>query len=210
MRVLLILALVYMPLTVSAVTLDFEDLSEATLVTDQYLSLGVSFDHAIILTAGVNLDDYDYPPLSGSNVLSDFGGPIAMTFSAPINSVSLHTTYGLPLTISIFGTDGTLVDELSTAFASNSSISGDSGSQPNELITYTYSSGIGAVVLTGAASGQSFVLDDLSVTPVPEAPSWLCLAAGLFSLLCLPHLLCTRYKVARHSQHISRKGGRSS
>jgi len=199
-----------MPLTVSAVTLDFEDLSEATLVTDQYLSLGVSFDHAIILTAGVNLDDYDYPPLSGSNVLSDFGGPIAMTFSAPVTSFSLYTTYGLPLTISIFSTDGKLVDELSTAFASNSLTSGDPGSQPNELITYTHDAGIGAVVITGGASGQSFIVDDLSITSVPEAPSWLCLTAGLFSLLCLPHLLCTRYKVAQRAQHISRKGGHCS
>jgi hypothetical protein len=210
MHIFLVLALLFIPLTAQALTLDFEDLPEETFVTDQYLSLGVSFEHAIILTAGVNLDDYDYPPHSGSNVLSDSGGPVMMTFSTPMAYFSLHTTYGLPLTISILGTDGGLLEEFSSAFSSNGLVSGDPGSQPNELIAYTRESGIGAVVIAGASSGGSFVLDDLSITSLPEAPPWLFLASALLSLICLPHLLRARYKVVRRYEDISRKGGSSS
>ena len=206
MRMLLIFALLFVPMAAQALTLDFEDLPEGTPVTDQYFSLGVSFEHAILLTAGVNLDDYDYPPHSGSNVLSDDGGPLTIAFSTPMAYLSLHTTYGLPLTIRLFGGDGALLEDLSSAFSSNGLVSGDPGSQPNELITYTNDSGIGAVVIAGAPWGRSFVLDDLAIAPLPEAPLWLYLTAGLFLLLCLPHLLHTRYKVVRCSQHISLKG----
>ncbi len=193
MRLLLIFALLFVPITAQALTLDFEDLPEGTPVTDQYGSLGLAFEHAITLTAGVNLDDYDYPPHSGSNVLSDNGAPITLTFSTPAAFFSFYTTYGVPLTVTFFDTDGALLEELFSASSSNGLVSGDPGSQPNELITYTDDSGIGAVVMTGAALGQSFVLDDLSVTPLPEAPSWLCLASALLLLLCLPHLRHTGY-----------------
>ena len=63
MRLLLIFALLFVPITAQALTLDFEDLPDSTPVADQYVSLGV-FWNAGALTAGFNLLEWEFPARS--------------------------------------------------------------------------------------------------------------------------------------------------
>ena len=183
MRVLLILALLCMPLTVSAVTLDFEDLSEATLVTDQYLSLGVSFERAGVLTAGFTLLEWEFPPHSGSNVIFDDGGPLTIRFTGPATQVETYITYAAPVTFTFYDSAQLEVGSLTSAFGCNMTLSGEVGASPNELFIFTWQEGISTLVITGDPAGTSFTLDDLTITTVPEVPSLIPLSAGVVLIL---------------------------
>jgi hypothetical protein len=77
-----------------------------------------------------------------------------------------------------FDVNNISLGSVSSLFAANLALSGDTGSAPNELLQLTLA-GISYITITGDVSGGSFVLDDLtfgtpSVSPVPE-PSTLSL-----------------------------------
>src|ERR1700722_13497991 len=74
-----------------ATLIDFEGLPDSTVVTNQYA--GLLFSNAVILTAGFSLNEFEFPPHSGVNVLSDNGGPISITFDGPVLSFSGFFTY---------------------------------------------------------------------------------------------------------------------
>lgn len=65
-------------------TIDFEGLPDSTNVTNQYS--GVIFSNAIILTTGISLNEFEFPPHSGTNVASDNGGPLSITFASPVSN----------------------------------------------------------------------------------------------------------------------------
>lgn len=165
--------------------IDFEGLSDGTLVTTQYA--GLTFSNAIILTSGSSLNEFEFPPHSGSNVVSDNGGPIAITFLAPIISFTGYFTYQVPLTIAAYDSSSHDVANASSTFSSNLALSGVSGSQPNEFLSVQFASGISKLILTGDPLGGSFVGDDFSTTtnaaPVPEPGTLILLCSASFLLL---------------------------
>ena len=59
-----------------AVMIDLEGLSDSEVRAGQFLGLGVAWQNAIALRAGISLNEFDYPPHSGANVASDSGGGI--------------------------------------------------------------------------------------------------------------------------------------
>jgi hypothetical protein len=61
-------------LSAETVTLNFDGFPDSTILTDQYP--GVTFTNAIILTAGISVNEFEFPPHSGVNIVSDNGGPI--------------------------------------------------------------------------------------------------------------------------------------
>jgi hypothetical protein len=150
-------------------TIDFEDLSDFSSVSDHYP--GLSFSNAVVLTAGVSLNEFDFPPRSGTNVVFDSGGAISIIFSTPVTSVSGYFTYSAQLTLTAFDASNNLLDSATSAFASNFTGSGNS---PNELISLNSIGGIASVVFAGSQFGGSFTLDDLTfeLAPlqIPEPP----------------------------------------
>src|ERR1035441_878160 len=86
-----------------SIVIDFESLSEGDVVTNQYSSLGVLVGGSPeIFTAGSMLNEIDFPPHSGTNVLVDQNGPIAFTFATPLLSVGGYFTYTTRLTLEAF------------------------------------------------------------------------------------------------------------
>src|SRR5262245_58531052 len=83
-----------------SVTINFEGLPDLTRVTNQYA--GVVFSNAAIATAGVSLNEFDFPPHSGSNVVFDNGGPIAIIFTSAATAFSGFFTYAAPLTLTAY------------------------------------------------------------------------------------------------------------
>src|SRR5580658_4009339 len=81
----------------SATTITFEGFPDSTILTTQYP--GLMFSNTIILTAGISLNEFEFPPDSGVNVASDFGGPISISFATPISSFGAYFTYTQPVTI---------------------------------------------------------------------------------------------------------------
>lgn len=185
--VLLTAALVMGPPTVNAniIAVDFESFGDGTLITTQIP--GLTFSNATVITAGISLNEFEFPPRSGTNVIFDDGGPITISFSAtlPVLSFSAYFTYLTPLTLMAFDLSNNPMALASSLFASNLALSGDPGSSPNELLQLGFNSGISKIVITGDNLGSSFTLDDLTVTTVPEPSSiilLLTLAVGTLRL----------------------------
>ena len=174
----------------SADTIDFEGYADSTIIASQYA--GVTFTNAIILTAGISLNEFEAPPNSGVNVLSDNGGPITIDFATPITSFSAYFTYYEPLTLTGFDGSNNVLASATSAYSTNVACDpgpvclGDPGSSPNEFIELSNAIGMSSVTIAGDPFGGSFAMDDMSysaqASSVPEPTSVELLLA---CLLCI-------------------------
>jgi hypothetical protein len=166
------------------VVFGFEGFSDSTLLTTQIP--GLNFSNTIVLTAGITLNEFEFPPHSGSNVASDNGGPITINFSPVVFSFDGYFTYSVPLTVRAFDADNAQITMAVSRFSNNQMLSGDPGSSPNEFLQVNASAGMSAVTITGDPAGQSFAMDDVvlsnqptSTVPVLSLPNLVALALVL-------------------------------
>jgi hypothetical protein len=168
-----------------ATTIDFEGLPDSTILTTQYP--GLTFSNTIILTSGISLNEFEFPPNSGVNVASDNNGPITIDFSTPITDFSGYFTYVEPLTLDGFDASDTEVATAASVFASNDALFGDPGSSPNEFIDLSFAGGMSSVTITGDPNGGSFTMDDISYTAagtaVPEPGALFLLITGVAGMV---------------------------
>lgn len=163
-------------------TLDFEGFEDSTPLTTQIV--GLTFSNATVLTAGISLNEFEFPPHSGANVVFDDGGPLTIGFAAPISSFSAYFTYTVPLTITALNQVGAQLGSATSLFSNNLALSGEPGSSPNERLSLAFSGGITSLVIAGDQLGGSFVLDDVAYSPVPEpATAGLALLAAFLFLV---------------------------
>jgi hypothetical protein len=179
--------LLAMPLAANAVPIqvDFEGLGDLAVVGA--VAPGVNFSNAVVLTAFVSLNEIDFPPRSGANVVFSPGpGPMEVTFAAPVFSVGGYFTYLDPVTLSAYDAANNLLASVTSAFAANHG--GLPGSSPNEFVGLTSLVGIATVRLT-APTESAFTLDDFvfdaqaPVVTVPEPGSLSLLLLGAVMLL---------------------------
>jgi len=182
----------------AATVIDFDDAErfDGEMLTAQYAALGVTFTNATVLTAGIGLGEFEFPPESGANVVFDDGGPLLIGFTTPVSSVFGYFTYALPsptrlsptrLLFTAFDGLGVPVGLAISMFSNNQGLSGEPGSMANELLGVAFASGIAAVTITGETLGTSFTLDTLTFDrvpsqAVPEPPALALLALGLAAL----------------------------
>lgn len=159
--------------------LTFEGFADMTVLTTQYA--GINFQGATILSKGGSLNDYDFPPHSGINVIYNPTGPMQLVFATAIDYFSGYVTYNSGMQIDAYDASDNL---LGTVYGSYSSNYVSTGNPPNELLTIATGS-ITKVVLTGGG-GNNFTLDDVKFTgstnivPIPGAV--LLFAPGLAGL----------------------------
>lgn len=150
---------------VQAGVVDFEAFPDLTPITNQIP--GLQFTNATAINSFGSLDDAEFPPHSGISVVFDDGGPMSILFSQPVSTVSAFFTYGAQLTFTAFDSGNAQVGSVLSAFNNNEAISGDPGSSPNENLSLSDVLGISKILITGDPAGGSFVMDDLSFTPLP-------------------------------------------
>ncbi len=142
-----------------SITFDFEGFSDGTALTNQYA--GILFANTSVLTAGISLNDLEFPPHSGTNVAADAGGPISIAFSSPILNFSGYFTYASAVTITAFDSLNQIVGTTNSAFTANYV---SSGNPPNDLLQISYAGGISDLTIAGNLAGSSFVMDDVTIT----------------------------------------------
>ena len=180
MSITTVCVLLGMPVAQAAVV-DFEGLYDGEIVTTQYTNL--SFQNTLVLTAGLSLNEFELPPVSGTNVVVDDGGQIQINFLTPVSSVGGYFSYSTGLNFLAFDSVGVQIAAVNSAFNSNLNLSGDVGSMPNEFLEVASGGGIASVSIRGNPAGGSFVLDNLTYTPVPvPAAIWL-LGSGLLGII---------------------------
>jgi hypothetical protein len=175
--------LLFLQPSVFADLLDFEGFPDSTPITTQYP--GVTFSHATILTAGISLNEFEFPPHSGVNVVFDDGGPMSLSFASPIFSFSGYFTYLEPLTLLAFDAGSSQVAQANSLFSDNLALSGDPGSSPNEFLHVSFAGGISSVTITGDPGGSSFTLDDATIDSTPEPSSVILLLTVLAALAAM-------------------------
>jgi len=148
------------------VMINFEGFGDGTILTNEYFDL--TFSNTIILRAQYSLDEFEFPPYSGANIASDNNGPMRIDFAQPVDQLAGRFTYAVPLTLQAFSATSVLLGSVDSPFSNNEAISG-APPDPNELLLLPFN-GISYVTFTGASSGGSFTLDDLTFTPSTSAP----------------------------------------
>jgi hypothetical protein len=163
-------------------TLNFDSFSDSTPLTTQYTSLGITLSEATVISAGISLNEFDFPPHSGTNVVFDDGSPITLAFSFPTSFVGAYFTYLQPLTVDAYGSGGQLLASSTSAFSANDV---SSGNPPNEFLSVS-APDIADVTITASPTGSSFTMDDLTFTEqVPEPETLALLAIGITGLVSL-------------------------
>jgi hypothetical protein len=179
--------------TAGATVIDFETLADSTAITTQFP--GSTFSNATVVTAGVSLNEFEFPPNSGTNVAFDDGGVITIAFDILQASVAGRFTYLVPVTLTAFDAALNPIATDVSDFSTNLALSGEPGSSPNELLQVVSALGIARVTIAGDPLGGSFTLDDLAfierpvVSQAPAPATGALLGAGL--------IVCGAFRAAR-------------
>lgn len=164
--------------TAQATLVDFESFVDNFALSNEVPGLTVS--GGTVVTAGISLNEIDFPPTSGLNVLAAPSGSLTLGFLEPITDFSAYLTFAEPLAFSAFGVGGNLLLSFGSPVGSNL------GS--TALINFNMP-GVTLLVIAGQG-GSGFTLDDLSFnsvtptpTPIPEPSTLSLLAVALATAL---------------------------
>lgn len=163
--------------TAHAALIDFESLGLNEVVTNQFAADGVVFGNAITLVSGITLNEFDFPPSSGSNVLSGLGnGPLTADLLFDVPHVGFQITTSDIARVRYFDSLNALLGEVLV--------------NPNlgeHTLVSLDSPGISSVSVSSQASGSAFFLavDDFEFSShaVPEPTTVILMTCGLAPLV---------------------------
>ena len=119
--VALVVVALHFPQSARATVIDFEGLADLEVVTSQFS--GLTFTNATVLTEGISLNEFEFPPRSGTNVVFDDFGAMVIDFAPLALEVSGFFTYFFPLTMTAFDGSSTQVDVATSAFTIEGEVS---------------------------------------------------------------------------------------
>jgi hypothetical protein len=157
-------------------TLNFEQLPEYTVITNQYSADYVTFSDTMQLVAP-DYDYFDFPPTSGSGVITnDPNDPIQLNFSAAIQNVSGYYADPDGVTVTAYDAANNVLDTFDGAAVVGSDlqffVTDSSNSDPISYVT----------ISDDTQSPDSETVDDISYTVTPEPGTFVLLGSGLLGL----------------------------
>jgi hypothetical protein len=181
---LAVLLLSLNPLEAQVTIQNFDGFADNTALTNQIP--GLTFTGGSVYTAGISLNDAQYPPHSGAGAVTNAAtNSVTITFATPIPIVRGYYTYSGALTVQAFNASAVQVASATSLYSNNTALNGAAGSTPNELITVYSAGGIASITITSAAGVNSFTLDDLSYGAIPVPTISVPAMGGLVFLLAL-------------------------
>jgi len=184
----------------SLINVDFEAFNDGDILTTQIP--GVVFQNLMVVTAGISLNEFDFPPHSGQNAAVNTAGTVIISFPTyPATSFLGFFTYTEQLTIQGFDASNQPVGSVMSAFSDNIACLGtsggtcpaDPGSSPNEVLQLSSPIPFSSVRITGTDAGVGFVVDDLSISIQTPEPSGLLLMAAGGALLAIGRRVTGRF-----------------
>jgi len=164
-----------------ATTVNFEGFVDSTILTNQIA--GLTFTNAIILSRGISLNEFEFPPKSGDNVVSDNGGPISIVFNPAVGDFNGFFTYSVPFNLRAVSPTNVQVGSVNSTFSNNMALSGVAGSAPNQNLAVSSPATIANVIMTGDPAGSSFTLDDATFNPAGLPPGTIPILSGPMMLV---------------------------
>ena len=157
---------------------DFEGFADGDLLTTEIP--GLTFSDATVLTAGVSLNEFNFPPHSGSNLIATFGGLLTVKFDSPVNLVSGFISYADAAGVNLSLYD---INNLLLADGLFASPVGQYGIVSNLFISLG-SSNVRSMVLSlnSAIPDSPFTFDDFSYLSIPEPATILLISLGVLGI----------------------------
>jgi hypothetical protein len=159
----------------SNVSIDFESLALDEFVTNQFADQLVIFGNAVTLVSGISLNEIDFPPTSGVNVISGLGaGPLGAAFVQPAHFVAFSITTADTAVVRYYDTTATLLGQslVDANLGSSSRVEFDTAGQV-----------IAGLTFSSLATNNAFFLtvDDFEAA-IPEPSALLAMAVGLLPI----------------------------
>lgn len=141
--------------------LNFDGVKDGVSVTNQFA--GLLFANATVITAGVTLNELEFPPHSENKVVFNDGGAMSINFLPPVYGIECYVTYGSRLTLTAYDINGLPLGTALSQFPNNQALSGTAGSKANELLFFSSLTAIAKIAIA-SADNTSFALDDFRIT----------------------------------------------
>jgi hypothetical protein len=169
----ILLAAIIAPALLPGASIGFEGLGNETIVADLFEAQGVTFINATALVQGIGLSPI-FPPANGMVAASDIpGSPMILSFTVPVHYFEAFFTWTDFLNFQLFDSLGVNIGNFQTTVPANFVGSGET---PNQKISFRHVPGIKQINIFTIFPSDSFTIDAITFSPIPE-PSPVALAA---------------------------------
>ena len=180
-------------------TINFDGLADMQVVGSNFQ--GLTFSDTLALQAGISLNGLEFPPHSGDIAVTNTAGSLTIKFDDLITNFNAYFTYSNPLSIFAYDSNSMLIGSIQSTYNNNLALSGDTGSHPNDLLSFSADEIKSILVSSSGATSFAFLMDDVSYTSAPPPissvplPNSFVLILSTFAILSFAVRFKPKYRI---------------